>query len=66
MKMGDQLTEIALLLISVSVVTLLVTRAGGTIGIINAGTSGFNNLLRTVTAQNNMGVQSGGFGFRQF
>ncbi len=64
--MGDKLTEIALALISVAVLTLLVTRAGGTIGIIGAGTAGFNNLLRTVTAQGNMGMSSGGFGLRTY
>ena len=50
--MGRELTEIAALLIGVSVITLLVGHAQGTVSIINAGTSGFNGLLRTVTLQN--------------
>jgi hypothetical protein len=50
--MGRELTEIASLLIGVSVITLLVGHASGTVSIINAGTKGFNGLLKTVTLQN--------------
>lgn len=50
--MGRDLTEIAGLFIGVAVITLLVGNSRGTVDIINAGVSGFNGLLRTVTLQN--------------
>lgn len=53
--MGRDLTEIAALLIGVSVITLLVGNSKATVDIIQAGTSGFNGLLRTVTLQNGYG-----------
>lgn len=63
--MGAQLTEIAVLLIGVALVTLLVSQARGTTAIISAGTQGFGNLLRIVTLQGNSGVISGGYsGYR--
>lgn len=58
--MGRDLTELAAMLIGVSLVTLLVVHASSTVSIISAGTSGFNNLLSTVTGQNN---GFGGSGF---
>lgn len=63
MKMGEQLTEIAVLLIGVALVALLVSRPGGTATIIGAGTQGFGNLLRIVTLQGGgvgMPMMSGG------
>lgn len=64
MKMGEQLTEIAVLLIGVALVTLLVTQARGTVAIIGAGTQGFGNLLSIVTAQGGgRGRMTGGGGF---
>jgi len=51
--MGRDLTEIAMALIGVSIIALLVGRSGDTVKVINAGTSGFAGLLRTVTLQNN-------------
>lgn len=53
--MGRELTELAALLIGVSVITLLVGRSKDTVRIIEAGTAGFNGLLRTVTLQNGYG-----------
>lgn len=53
--MGRDLTEIAGLFIGVAVITLLVGNSRGTVDIINAGVSGFNGLLRTVTLQNGYG-----------
>lgn len=53
--MGEKLTEIAVLLIGVALVALLVGRSQGTAQVIQAGTSGFNQLLRTVTLQDGGG-----------
>lgn len=50
--MGKNLTEIAVLLIGVAMVALLINRYEGTTAVIQAGTSGFDQLLRTVTLQN--------------
>jgi hypothetical protein len=50
--MGEDLTKIAVLLVGVALVALLIGHAGGTAQVIAAGTSGFNQLLRTVTLQN--------------
>lgn len=61
MKMGEQLTEIAVLLIGVALVALLVSQARGTTAIIGAGTQGFGNLLRIVTLQGS-GVGGGYMG----
>lgn len=58
--MGEKLTEIAVLLIGVAMVALLVGRSQGTAQVIQAGTMGFNELLRTVTLQNGGGM-GGGF-----
>lgn len=52
--MGDKLTEIAVLLIGVATIALLVNRSGDTARVIQAGTTGFDTLLRTVTLQNSM------------
>ncbi len=52
---GTNLTEIAVLLIGVALIALLVGHAGGTAALIQAGTSGFNSLLQTVTLQNPLG-----------
>ena len=51
--MGKDLTEIAAMLIGVSLVTLLIIHASSTVSVIDASTKGFNNLLQTVTGQNN-------------
>ena len=51
LNMGKNLTSIAALLIGVSVIALLVGRAQGTVSIIEAGTKGFGDLLKTVTLQ---------------
>lgn len=53
--MGRDLTEIAGLLIGVALIALLVGRSDDTVKIIQAGTSGFAGLLRTVTLQNGYG-----------
>lgn len=50
--MGQNLTEIATLLIGVALVALLVNRFQGTATIISTGGGVFNELLRTVTLQN--------------
>jgi PRD1 phage membrane DNA delivery len=55
---GRDLVEIASLLISVALVTLLVTQGSNTVKIIQAGGSTFNDLLRTITAQNGLGSYS--------
>ena len=63
MEMGKDLTQIAVLLVGVALVALLVGHAGGTVSLIQAGTSGFNQLLQTVTLQSPFGGGSlGGFG----
>ena len=48
---GRELGEVAALLIGVALIALILNRSGGTVDIINAGTRGFNELLRTVTLQ---------------
>lgn len=58
--MGRDLTEIAAMFIGVALVALLVSRSSDTVKIINAGTSGFGGLLRTVTLQNGYGNVMGG------
>lgn len=58
--MGRDLTEIASALIGVALIALLVGHSKDTVSIINAGTSGFGGLLRTVTLQNNYGNPFGG------
>lgn len=50
--MGKDLTEIAMALIGVATIALLVGHSKDTARVIEAGTSGFNGLLRTVTLQN--------------
>ena len=52
---GKDLTYLAGLLIGVALIALLVGHAGQTAGLIQAGTSGFNSLLQTVTLQNGIG-----------
>ena len=52
---GKDLTYLAGLLIGVALVALLVGHASQTAGLIQAGTSGFNSLLQTVTLQNGFG-----------
>ena len=54
--MGRDFVEIASLLIGVALVALLVSRASQTSQIIGSATSGFNQLLKTVT------LQGGGLG----
>lgn len=63
----QRLSEIAALLIGVAFVALLINRSQGTAQVIRAGGSTFNQLLRTVTLQNNSGFQSNQFsGVRTF
>lgn len=54
--MGDKLTEIAIMLIGVATIALLINRSGDTARVIQAGTTGFDRLLRTVSLQNGMGI----------
>lgn len=55
---GRDLVEIAALLISVSLVSMLVINAQGTSQVIGAATAGFGNLLQVATFQ---GAGNGGF-----
>ena len=48
----QDIVEIAALLIGVATIALLINRYEGTVAVIQAGTSGFDQLLRTVTLQN--------------
>jgi hypothetical protein len=59
-SIGKDLTQIAVLLVGVAMVALLVGHASGTAALIGAGTSGFNQLLQTVTLQNGIGGMGGG------
>lgn len=52
---GRNIMEIAALLISVAFVALLLNRGTQTVNVIKAATSGFDQLLRTVTLQNSFG-----------
>lgn len=53
--MGNNLTHIALTLAGIALVALLVSHSQGTVAIIKAGTTGYSDLLKTVTLQNNFG-----------
>lgn len=53
--MGQRLFEIGALLASIALVALLVRNASGTVSIINAGTSGYANLLNTIIGGNSFG-----------
>lgn len=50
-NLGRDIVEIASLFIGVALVALLVSNARGTAQVIEAATSGFEGLLRTVTLQ---------------
>jgi len=53
------LMEIGLALIATATLALVIGNARGTATVIQAGTSGFNSLLKTVTLQNqSMGVNA--------
>lgn len=58
--MGRDLTEIASALIGVALVALIISRSSDTVKIIEAGTTGFGGLLRTVTLQNGYSNPLGG------
>lgn len=57
MKLLDNVFEIAVLLIGVAIITLLVNPRSNTTQVIGAATSGFNQLLNTIT------LQTGGMGY---
>ena len=54
---GSGLLEIATGLLGIALIALLVGNASKTVQVIDAGTSGFNQLLRTVTLQNGSGFR---------
>ena len=54
-SIGTELTQIALTLAGIALVALLVSNSAGTVAIIRAGTSGYSDLLKTVTLQNGFG-----------
>lgn len=58
--MGRDLMEIATLFIGVAVIALIIGNASKTVSVINSGAGAFNELLKTVTLQNSMGIS--GFG----
>ena len=62
--MLNNVFEIATLLIGVALVTLLVNRQANTVPVIQAATSGFDQLLRTVTLQNMGGAGYNPAGYR--
>jgi hypothetical protein len=53
---GRDISEIAALLIGVSVIGLLVTNSQGAGNVINAVSTGFGGVLRIATFQNNFGA----------
>lgn len=53
--------EIAGALIGIALIALLINRSRGTAQVIQAGSSGLDRLLRTVTLQNS-GLSTGSFG----
>ncbi len=59
-EVGKNLTNIAMALISVSLITLLVGNAQGTATVVKSVTSGFGGLLGVVTLQNQYGNPLGG------
>ena len=63
---GKDLTYLAGLLIGVALIALLVGHAGQTVGLIRAGTSGFNSLLQTVTLQNGIGGLGSSMGLSSY
>jgi len=57
--MGQNLTEIAVLLIGVALVALILNPRANTVPVIGTGGQVFNELLRTVTLQNSgMGMRN--------
>lgn len=58
---GRDITEIASLLVGVALVALLVSQAQGTARVIDSATTGFANLLRTVTLQGGFGGYQPGY-----
>jgi uncharacterized ion transporter superfamily protein YfcC len=59
--MGRDFVEIASLLIGLALVSMLVTRASGTSQVIQAGTSGFANLLNAATMSGSSPFGAGSF-----
>jgi len=57
------LTEIVMAVLSIAVLALLIGRSRDTATVIRAGTSGLNDVLRTVTLQNSLGGVAGGMQF---
>lgn len=55
MDFGRDLTQIALFLGSVAVITLLVSRSSDTVAIVKAVGGTYNGLLQTLTLQNSYG-----------
>ncbi len=51
MKVMDEIFGIATLMIGVAVITLLLNKSANTVEVIKTSTSGFNNLLKTLTLQ---------------
>ena len=52
---GGEVTQIALTLAGIALVALLVSNSSGTVAIINSATTGYGNLLKTVTLQTGYG-----------
>lgn len=55
MDFGRDITQIALFLGSVAVITLLVSRSQDTVNIVKAVGGTYNGLLQTLTLQNSYG-----------
>lgn len=58
--LGKGILEVAMALLGIALIALLVGNASKTTQVVSSATSGFNELLKTVTLQNGMGS---GFGF---
>lgn len=55
---GRGLMEIATGILGIALIALLINRSSDTAKVIQAGTGGFDMLIRTVTLQNSGGVGS--------
>lgn len=58
---GSGLMEIAMALLGIAVIALLINNASKTVQLVEAGTSGFGDLLRIVTLQNGMGFSQSNY-----
>lgn len=47
----SDISKIVSVILGISVLTLIINKASDSVNLINAGTTGFNNILKTITLQ---------------